>query len=80
MKLFRKCPMCKRAMTVQVDDTGFTKYSFAYGITIQDAFPDYNPAERELIKSGYCFDCQSILFGTNYGPEHVQVEDNEEEV
>ncbi len=73
-EIFRTCPMCKRAMTVQVDEAGFIKYA-AYGAMIQDAFPDYNPAERELIKSSYCFDCQSKLFGTNYGPEHITVED-----
>jgi len=78
-EVFKKCPKCNRTMIVQVDDIGFTKYLYAYGITIQDAFPDYNPAEHELIKSGYCFDCQNIFFGTNYKPEHITVEDVEEE-
>ena len=71
----RTCPICGRNMVVQVDEIGFVKYA-AYGALIQEAFPDYNAAERELIKSHYCFDCQSMLFGTNYGPEHITVKYN----
>ncbi len=67
----RICPICGQHTVASVDAEGFGKLSS--GVLIQEAFPEYNAAERELIKSGYCFDCQRKLFGTDFGPENISL-------
>lgn len=59
-----ECPMCSKVCEITVDADSYNKYK--QGAFIQDAFANLNPAEREFIKTGYCLDCQEILFGTDY--------------
>ena len=60
----QKCPMCNKVGEITVDADSYNKYT--QGALIQDAFANLNPAEREFIKTGYCLDCQEMLFGNDY--------------
>lgn len=42
------------------------------GMYIQDAFPEWNPMEREFLKTGYCPTCQKLLFGANYESDRIR--------
>ena len=64
------CPMCGKAHTMNVDDESYFRY--IDGALIQDAFPEYNPMEREFVKSGYCPQCQSLLFGAEYETDRIE--------
>lgn len=65
MLVERVCPMCRKEMAMTVPKEGLVKYS-CYGKLIQEAFPELNLMEREFIKTGYCPDCQKILFGADF--------------
>ena len=59
------CPMCGRLHEMEIDcPENVTKYFFG-DMLIQDAFPGLNATEREFVKSGYCPDCQQLLFGNS---------------
>lgn len=63
--LVKKCPMCGRVCELKLDESQLEKL-IEYdngGILIQDAFPEFNPTEREFIKLGYCPECQEMIFG-----------------
>ena len=63
MEVVRLCPMCGNITKKELDitDEQLFKYENSMAL-IQDVFPNLNPAEREFIKTGYCDDCQNILF------------------
>lgn len=46
---------------LNITETQLFKYENSMAL-IQDVFPNLNPEEREFIKTGYCDDCQNILF------------------
>lgn len=33
---------------------------------MQEIFPEMDPQKREFIKTGYCPDCQELIFGSKY--------------
>lgn len=73
MKIEQICPMCgeKHQMELTKDEgLRFERWEYE-GLLIQEAFPGFNPMEREFIKTGYCPDCQSLLFGTDYKSERI---------
>ena len=76
MKLFRECTMCgtlhSMIITEEIEE-GLDKYFD--GEFIQDALPMLNPMEREFIKTGYCPECQEMLFGSEYTSELIDKED-----
>ena len=59
--LTQTCPMCGNEHSIEVDANALADYR-AGGKLIQDCFPDLTPLEREFIKTGYCPDCQDLLF------------------
>lgn len=64
VELTRQCPMCGKINTkeFEVNKDSWTHYC-CYGTKpIQKYFPDLTPSEREFIKTGYCDECQNILF------------------
>ena len=74
--LFRKCPMCGEYHFIELTeemDEGLQRYF--EGEYIQDALPMLNPMEREFIKTGYCPECQKLLFGTEYTSDLIDKED-----
>ena len=65
MILDKRCPMCGGVHFMEVDEEKLYEYEFTRAL-IQEVFPDLNPHEREFIKTGYCPECQELLFGTTY--------------
>lgn len=64
VEIDRQCPMCGNINTkeFEVDDEKWTHFC-CYGTKlIQEYFPDLSANEREFIKTGYCDNCQKILF------------------
>lgn len=58
----RTCPMCGRTTGLKEDETMAAEHRHyaMYGGSIQDELIDF---EREFIKTGYCPNCQEMLFG-----------------
>lgn len=56
------CPMCGKTHILK--DISLDKY-MAYinkeGL-VQDIFPELKPVDREKLITGYCDECQSLLF------------------
>lgn len=61
----RECPMCGSVWRMELDDDElrcYEEYLEGWGF-IQELLPDLNRCEREFLKSGYCAECQKMLFG-----------------
>ena len=65
MELVRTCPMCRSTHWMKVNGEKYGKYAYGNAL-IQEVFPDLTPHEREFIKTGYCPECQELLFGAAY--------------
>lgn len=61
---YRTCPMCMRKAHITVDPARLKKFQNKAGL-IQEIFPDLDAYERKFILSGYCPECQEILFGAD---------------
>lgn len=61
----RTCPMCDRTTGLKEDETMAAEHRHyaMYGGSIQDELIDFDAFEREFIKTGYCPNCQEMLFG-----------------
>ena len=71
-KIERNCPMCGEYYTMKNIDPGkLCQYEAGNGY-IQDIFAEFNPMEREFIKTGYCPKCQRLLFGSNYKSKNIR--------
>jgi hypothetical protein len=57
--LSKECPFCKKTHTMEFDAealySGLEKRKA--GMRIQDAFPTFNPDQREFLLSGICSKC-----------------------
>lgn len=60
IKAIRICPICRSQSYMSVDRD---KADMIGLIPIQDLFPELNAVEREFLKTGYCTECQHMLFG-----------------
>ena len=78
----RECPMChkKYVMFLNLEDSIDSIYDSEYSKVlkvedgygpIQNILYDFNPMEREFVKTGYCPSCQEKLFGTNYSSDII---------
>ncbi len=56
-----KCPFCSKSTTVSVDKEAFDAYKA--GINIAEALPTMSLFDREVLKTGMCYDCQERTFG-----------------
>ena len=70
MDVVRNCPMCGTTKAMRI------KYEVYEEIMernrpIQDIVPDFNPTEREFLISGYCPDCQELLFGQKFKSKRI---------
>lgn len=63
-KFEKFCPICHKSPSYEFDVTyeQVEKYKKDYNLTVQEAFPDLPPDEREVFVTGMCFDCQSRVF------------------
>ena len=74
MKIKTTCPICKKVNYVSVDEIGFMRWQ-EEGILIQNALPELNAGEREMLKTGICPTCWDKMFSF---PEDDEEEDFEE--
>lgn len=59
----KTCPMCRKMTTIEVDESlleAIMKYNSGIGYIQDIPLP---PNEREFIKTGYCMECQKMIFG-----------------
>ena len=61
----RQCGMCGQKSRIKLSERELEAYErYLKGDElIQDCLPTLNRVEREFLKSGYCTDCQELLFG-----------------
>lgn len=71
MDIVNTCPMCGSTHWMRINGEQYEKYKYG-GMLIQDAFPKLNPTEREFIKTGYCPECQELLFGATYDGKKIK--------
>ena len=71
MKITRVCPICGKEHAIEVDTISLHLW-MQKELLLQDAFPEFNPLEREFVKSGYCPECQALMFGSNYSSVRLQ--------
>lgn len=57
-----RCPVCKHGAIMELPDDGYARWRA--GAYVQDAFPDLNSDERELLVSGTHAHCWLVLFGS----------------
>lgn len=60
MHINTECPFCNKAIEMNVDDEGYSKW--VSDTEVQCAFPEMNPFDREVLISGICYDCQEKTF------------------
>jgi hypothetical protein len=58
----RECASCHTVHVLVVTAKGFAAWDMGRGAFIQDAFPELDDGQRELIKTGMCGDCFDKLF------------------
>lgn len=61
----QRCGICGRESRIKLTEDELEAYRgyLAGGQLIQECLPSLNRCEREFLKSGYCTDCQEMLFG-----------------
>lgn len=74
MTITRECVICEKRHSMNVSDDAYKKLLNGVDL-IQNLLPDLNPMEREFVKSGYCPQCQQLLFGTEYTSEKIKMTD-----
>jgi hypothetical protein len=57
----RQCPFCKKDHSVPVPKAAYLKWQKGE-LLIQNAFPDLNADEREILQSGTCTKCWDAMF------------------
>ena len=75
----RICPTCEEKWGIKLTDKEWKRYGewrWYKSVMIQEALPKLNPMEREFLKSGYCPECQSLLFGTDYKSKKIFMEED----
>ncbi len=56
------CPLCDKEHNLEVDEDKYLQYQMLNRPCIQDIWPDESIPYREKIKSGYCDECQELMF------------------
>ena len=74
MIIEKSCRMCgeiNQMVLTEAEGLQFDEWKYENKL-IQDCFPSFNPMEREFLKTGYCPDCQSLFFGTDYKSDRIK--------
>lgn len=74
MKIKTTCPICKKVNYVSVNEIGFMRWQ-EEGVLIQNALPELDANEREMLMTGICPTCWDKMFSC---PEDDEEEDFEE--
>ena len=73
ISIIQECTMCGEVNSIQADEKRYRKLINREDF-VQNLFPEYNPMEREFIKTGYCPRCQKLIFGTDYTSNRIRKE------
>lgn len=74
MYILKQCPMCNALSQVHLSDRESREYLKYNGQKlIQDILPDTHIAVREVLQSGYCIDCQNILFCSDFVADELGI-------
>ena len=73
MKYYNNCNMCGNTYYIELTDKEYEDFINKNDL-IQNIFPNFNPTEREFLKTGYCPDCQAMLFGAKYDTDKIKKE------
>ena len=67
------CEMCGSESSIKLseDELWAFKLYLRGGKLVQECLPALNKCEREFLKSGYCKNCQELIFG-NGKSERIQ--------
>ena len=70
MGVLKQCPMCGAKHELKLTKEQSIIYqSYLCGAgKIQEMLPELGPVEREFLMTGYCYKCQSLLFGNTNKP------------
>ena len=71
INVIKKCMMCGKTHQMEVTEEQFDTWRYGDG-PIQDRLPGLNPLEREFLMTGYCPECQAMLFGNNYSSDKIR--------
>jgi len=63
------CEHCNKTYVLNINETGWKEWES--GEFIQDALPDLEAGERELLISGTCHECWKKFFGDRDDLLHV---------
>ncbi len=65
IEVYKLCPMCDEQHYIELSNEQARKlFEYEHGKGyIQEIFPEFNKAEREFLKTGYCPKCQEMIFG-----------------
>ena len=76
MKVFTKCPFCKKFNVIDMSDKQYNMYlAFKHGTgNIQDMLPDLSDTEREMLLTGICGDCWNGMFPPEEEEEEITYE------
>lgn len=67
MYIVKQCPMCRSFSFVYLNDRDCSAYLKNKDTKlIQDILPNTPAIMREILLSGYCVECQSVLFCSNF--------------
>lgn len=69
------CPFCHKNVTILVPAQGYRRWQM--GELIQNALPTLTVAEREMLVTGMCPDCQEDFYNS-FEDEDEEDEDEEE--
>lgn len=71
MGIRRVCPMCQKEHELTLTEEELAMYElYMTGVgNIQMLLPDLGAVEREFLITGYCHECQSLLFGSANKPD-----------
>lgn len=71
----QECNMCGCKVHMQLSDEELKIYrAYLRGeYYIQECFPALNRCEHEFLKSGYCAECQELLFNNGYTRRLYQI-------
>ena len=70
------CPMCSKHCGIELDnDQERRLFEWRSGDGyIQEKLGDLNSTEREFLKTGYCLDCQALLFDNGVSNKIKEIE------
>ena len=61
MSVTKTCPLCGKKQTLSVDEKAYKAWLDGK-MSIQEAFPNMNVDDREVLKTGICVPCWNNMF------------------